>query len=115
MKGMDHIYVRYLPSVMLRILIGGSAVSVALADDGGICATAHSVHFPVGVIVVYDMEKPPSAPRHPLNQLLTKMVERKCDLQYCISRVSVTCAKQHGLHARIYEILEENCWENQNK
>lgn len=57
-----------------------SCVSVALADDDRMSTTTDSVHVPMGVVVVQDMEEAPSAPGHPLNQSPSKVVERNRDL-----------------------------------
>lgn len=89
----------YLLRGMLWIHQGGSNVSVALANNGRMCTTTHSVHLPLGVVVVDNMEKPPSAPWQPLNQSPPEMVERHCHLHDCITRVRITCAKQQRLHA----------------
>ena len=74
-----------------------SCVSVALADDGRMCTTANGIHVPVGVVVVHNMEEAPSAPRHPLNQSPSEVVECNRDLHYFIRGVTITCAEQHHL------------------
>lgn len=48
-----------------------SNVAVALADNGGMLPASQSIHEPMGVVIVKDMEEaPPSTPWHPLYRVL---------------------------------------------
>ena len=84
----------YLLSV--RVRWGNEAI--ALADDGGMAATADGVHEPVSVVIIDHMHEPEPAPGHPLNQPLSKVVKHNCDLHYLVNGVGIICTKQHHLH-----------------
>lgn len=86
---------------LLSIGVGRCDEAVALADDGGLAATADGVHEPVSVVVVQNVDETPSAPWHPLFQPLSKVVKRHCYLHDLVYNVGVVCSKQHHLHPSI--------------
>lgn len=52
---------------LLGVRIWRCNVTVTLADDGGMTAATNCIHKPMRIVVVNDMDKPPSAPWHPLH------------------------------------------------
>lgn len=59
--------------------------AITLADNGRVFATTNSIHAPVSVVIVNNVEETPSASWHSLYQSLTKMVERNRDLHKLIA------------------------------
>ena len=79
--------------------VGRSDEAVALADDGGVLAAADGVHEPVGVVIIHNVEETPPAPRHPLHQPLSEVVERHRHLHHLVRRVAVARPEQHHLRS----------------
>jgi len=52
----------------------------------------------MSVVVVHHMEETESAPRHPLNQPLSEMVECHSDLHFLVLHIIIGCAKQEDLN-----------------
>lgn len=65
---------------LLRIGIGRCHVPVPLAVDGGASTPSDGVHLPLGEIIVHDVNVASPAPRHPLHELLPKVIERDSHL-----------------------------------
>lgn len=42
----------------------GSYITIPLAEDSGMTATSNSIHLPVSVVIVHNMNKAPAAPTH---------------------------------------------------
>lgn len=70
---------------------------VTLADDGRVHVSTNSIHYPMGVVIVHHVEESKSAPWHPLNQSLPKVVEGHRNLHDLVLRMAVTCTEQHHL------------------
>lgn len=42
----------------------GSYITIPLAEDSGMTATSNSIHLPVSVVIVHNMNEAPAAPTH---------------------------------------------------
>jgi len=82
---------------LLSLGVGWSNESVTLTYDGGTLATSNGIHYPVGVVVVDEVEESPSASRHSLDQSLSKVVVRYCDSHILIPRVCIACTKKQNM------------------
>lgn len=65
---------------LLGVAIGRRGIAIPLAVDGGATATPNSIHLPTSKIIVDHVYIAASAPRHPLHQLLTKVIKCYSDL-----------------------------------
>lgn len=79
----------------VRVHRGG--VAIPLTINGGVSATADSIHLPLGEIVVHHVYVAASTPRHTLHQLLTEVVEGYGHLHPGIRQVLVVVPQQHHL------------------
>lgn len=74
-------------------------VPVAFAYDGGILTPADGIHYPMGIVVVHDVEETQPAPWHSLYKTFPVVIESNCDLHFLIWLVLVTCTEQHHLNS----------------
>jgi hypothetical protein len=59
----------------------------------------------MSVVVVDNVDKPISAPWHPLHQSLAEVIESKSYLHEFITLEYIACTKQHHLHAYIHTYM----------
>lgn len=82
---------------LLGVLVLGSSVPIPLAVNGGVSATADSIHLPLREVVVHHVYVPAPAPRHTLHQRLTEVVERNRHLHSRVRQVLIVVAQKHHL------------------
>ena len=87
--------------VVLAYLFCGIAIRsnepVTLADDSRVHVTTNSIHHPMCVVIVHNMEEPKSTPWHSLNQSLPEVVEGQRYLHVLVLDVFIIRPEQHRL------------------
>lgn len=89
--------------------------AVTLADNGGVAASSNSVHFPVCVVVVNNMDVTKSGSRHSLYQSLSEMVERYRHLHFRVQCEAVGCAEKHHLQHTLLKVMKHDMNEKYEK
>ena len=82
---------------LLGIRVSGSRVTVALAVDGGVSATADSIHPPLREVIINDVDITEPASWHALHQTLAEVIKRDCNLHAPIHQVLIIVSKKHHL------------------